>query len=224
MDKLPKITKDFKKYIEEKAKIGNYSIKFGELKILVFPYVFPPKSAFSQSSQTLIKSFCNLSGQTVLDLGTGTGIQALCAAKAGATKVIASDIEKNALNCARKNIKINKLQDIIEVIESDLFEKIPKVGFDLIIANLPIIDFNEPNPKFHSLSDPNYRLHINLFQNAAKYLNRNGKIRLIHANLEGNKAFKKLENLASNNAYIYDILEESRALGYIWRNYCFKLK
>ena len=74
-------------------------------------------------------------GATVLDVGCGTGILSMFAAKAGAKKVFAVDASKVAFK-AMRNVKENGLSDIVEVIHSkieDLDEsKIGKV--DIIIS------------------------------------------------------------------------------------------
>lgn len=73
--------------------------------------------------------------KTVLDMGTGSGILAIQAAKAGA-KVTAVDINPRALKLARKNAKEAGVD--IDFVLSDLFEKV-KGTFDLIIFNPPYV-------------------------------------------------------------------------------------
>ena len=75
-------------------------------------------------------------GVRVLDLGTGSGILAIAAAKLGASYVLALDIDQDAINNARENIKKNKVQKIIDLKLGTLGSKIPSDHFDLIAANL----------------------------------------------------------------------------------------
>src|SRR3989338_3883908 len=71
----------------------------------------------------------------VLDVGTGSGIQAIAAAQCRNVKsVLATDIQKGVIEYCRKNIKNKK----IRFIQSDLFEKV-KGRFDTIIFNPPYL-------------------------------------------------------------------------------------
>lgn len=75
-------------------------------------------------------------GEDVLDLGTGSGILAIAAAKLGASSVNAVDIDSVAVEVAAENIKRNGLEDRIRAAEGDLLSAVPGGKFDLIIANI----------------------------------------------------------------------------------------
>ncbi len=70
----------------------------------------------------------------VLDAGTGTGILAMAAARLGASRVLAVDIDPEAVSAARKNVEINGLNDRVEV--SDRGLDTLDESFDLVVANL----------------------------------------------------------------------------------------
>lgn len=59
-------------------------------------------------------------GETVVDVGTGSGVLAIGAAKLGAARVLALDLDPVAVSSATDNIRLNGLQDVIEVQRSDL--------------------------------------------------------------------------------------------------------
>lgn len=69
----------------------------------------------------------------VIDLGTGSGILAIYAAKKGGI-VSATDIEGEAIELAKKNFTLNDVK--IEIKKGSLFGDL-KGSFDVIIANLP---------------------------------------------------------------------------------------
>ena len=77
-----------------------------------------------------------------LDLGTGTGILALAAARMGIRRVLAIDGNRLAVRTARKNVEINSLSSTVEVREGEarLFIDEP---FDIVAANLPFQTLRE---------------------------------------------------------------------------------
>lgn len=76
-------------------------------------------------------------GQTVLDVGTGTGILAIAAAKLGASRVFAFDVDEVAVETAIKNAQVNQVEQqiIFSVDTMDSFQAPPQ-PFDWLIANI----------------------------------------------------------------------------------------
>lgn len=78
---------------------------------------------------------------SILDLCTGSGcIATACAHMFPNARIIASDISEDALTVAKINIDNHQKQDQINLIKSDLFQKIPAQRFDIIISNPPYVD------------------------------------------------------------------------------------
>lgn len=75
-------------------------------------------------------------GQTVLDVGTGTGILAIAAAKLGAKRVLAVDVDPLAVSVAVRNVEQNGVAALVRVAESDLLQVASGEAFDVIAANL----------------------------------------------------------------------------------------
>jgi ribosomal protein L11 methyltransferase len=75
----------------------------------------------------------------VLDLGTGTGVLAIAAAKALHRSVLASDIDPASVRVARDNARLNGTGDLVQVIQATGFEA-PQFAqrgpFDLVLANI----------------------------------------------------------------------------------------
>jgi ribosomal protein L11 methyltransferase len=75
-------------------------------------------------------------GQSVLDVGTGTGILAIAAAKLGAERVLAVDLDPVAVSVAIRNVEANGVAGVVRVAESDLLQSARCERFDVIVANL----------------------------------------------------------------------------------------
>jgi ribosomal protein L11 methyltransferase len=78
---------------------------------------------------------------SVLDLGTGTGLLAVAAAKLGVRRVTALDNNPLAVQVARRNVELNNCADIVDVRQFDLMAKLPDMQeqgmhYDLVITNL----------------------------------------------------------------------------------------
>ncbi|HWI55368.1 MAG TPA: 50S ribosomal protein L11 methyltransferase [Desulfobacteria bacterium] len=74
-------------------------------------------------------------GETVFDIGTGSGILAIAAAKLGASTVKAVDIDIVAVNSALANVELNGVDDCVEVLAGNLLDKVSGQA-DLVIANI----------------------------------------------------------------------------------------
>jgi release factor glutamine methyltransferase len=74
----------------------------------------------------------------VLDMGTGSGVCAIGAAR-HASRVVAVDINPVAVRCAQLNALINSLEETIEVVQGDLFAAVQGRQFDVILFNPPFI-------------------------------------------------------------------------------------
>ena len=71
----------------------------------------------------------------VLDLGTGTGILAVAAARLGAKKTLAVDLNPLCVRTANENVRLNDLSGIIQVVEGSAEDFTDEAG-DLVIANI----------------------------------------------------------------------------------------
>ena len=77
----------------------------------------------------------NLQGKRVLDMGSGTGVLAIAAAKLGAASVLAVEIDQMAEESVRENIELNGVGDRVESVYGDAME-IEGRKFDIVLANI----------------------------------------------------------------------------------------
>lgn len=73
-------------------------------------------------------------GMSVLDIGSGTGVWAVFAAKLGAKKVVAIEKEKLLIPVIKNVVRENGVQDRVEVVEGDSRETRLKERFDLVVS------------------------------------------------------------------------------------------
>lgn len=137
---------------------------------------------------------------TVLEIGTGTGLIAIYAAK-NTSNVIATDINKNAIKCALKNTITNHTYNV-ELREGKLFEPVEGQKFDLILFNTPYLPTEEEekleeniNAAFDGGLDG--RATIDTFIDGVKnYLKDGGRVQMVQSSLADNdKTLKRLREL-----------------------------
>lgn len=86
-----------------------------------------------------LESLADLAPRNVLDLGTGSAVLAIAAAKLWETQVLATDIDEPSIRIARENIALNDAQDSVRAEAADGFahsEIAARAPFELILANI----------------------------------------------------------------------------------------
>jgi release factor glutamine methyltransferase len=105
--------------------------------LVVLPEVFNPRLLHTgQMLAGILDERLVRPGASVLDMGTGSGIGAICAAR-WAGRVVAVDINPEAVRCARINVLLNRVEQRVEVRQGDLFGPLGGERFDLVLFNPP---------------------------------------------------------------------------------------
>jgi release factor glutamine methyltransferase len=182
--------------------------------LTVRPTVFHPKFFVSSQRFAEFIDALDLKGKRVIDVGTGSGILALAAARAGAASVVAADINPNAALNAAENARANGFGDRIVGVCSNLLSGLaPRPMFDVILSSPPK---HAGEPK--NLADrgwkagPAYRDVAALFDQARERLNPGGKIYVMVSSDSDLDLFGKLIDKAGFRAKLaheYSILIES---------------
>jgi ribosomal protein L11 methyltransferase len=77
-----------------------------------------------------------VSGRRVADIGTGSGVLAVAAARLGAADVVGIDDDAEAIACAEDSVARNAVGDRVRLITAPLSPDLPLGRFDLVLANL----------------------------------------------------------------------------------------
>ena len=139
-------------------------------------------------------------GQSVLEIGTGSGIVAMYASKL-TDRITVTDINFDACELARKNFEENSIENI-EILFGNLFEPVKNRKFDVILFNTPYLPTEDGEVLDDTLNYAfdgglNGRKVIDLFLNdVGNHLNDGGIVQLIQSSLSGNdETLEKLDKL-----------------------------
>ena len=76
-------------------------------------------------------------GNSVIDVGTGSGILMIAAEKLGATDIYGTDIDELAVEATKENLELNSISsDIAKVYLGDLISVVKDKQFDVVVANI----------------------------------------------------------------------------------------
>jgi release factor glutamine methyltransferase len=123
-----------------KHRYDNYRLeRINGAPFLVTPSVFNPKvPRTGEFLASLLDAKFIQRDWEVLDMGTGSGVCAIVAAKF-ARRVVAVDINPAAIRCTRINALLNGVENEVDARQGDLFAAVPQERFDLILFNPPFI-------------------------------------------------------------------------------------
>lgn len=151
--------------------------RYEDIQLVIPPQVFHP--GFFFSTRLLLDHIkkISLKKKKVLELGCGSGLIAIYAAKQKA-EVTATDINKTAIEFLNKNKDYNNVE--LNIIESNLFEKIPSSLYDIVVINPP---YYKKDPKaeidYAWFCGENGEYFFNLFNGLNEYIHHDSKVVMI---------------------------------------------
>ena len=129
--------------------------------------------------------------QSVLEIGTGSGIVAMYASRL-AKRVTATDINFDACELASKNFEANGIENV-EILFGNMFEPVKNRKFDVILFNTPYLPTEEGDVIDDTINYAfdgglNGRKVIDLFlDEVPNHLNDGGIVQMIQSSLSGNE-------------------------------------
>lgn len=148
----------------------------------------PSKFCFGMDA-VLLSAYANIRpGDTVLDLGTGTGIiPILLEAKTQASHLTGLEIQEAMVDMAQRSVKLNHLEEKIDIVQGDMGDASEIFGassFDVITSNPPYMI------EHHGLKNPTDAKSIarhellcswrDIVREAAKVLKVRGRFYIVH--------------------------------------------
>lgn len=161
----------------------NYLLAYKNMKII------QRKDMFNFSLDTVLLShFCTINKDldVIIDFGTNNAAIPLLLSRRTSKKIIGVEIQKEAVDLARKNIKLNNLENQIEIVHDDIknFVKDHK-KVKLVVCNPPFFRVDEKSNLNENeyLKVARHEIKINLeqiIQSASKILDNKGRFAMVH--------------------------------------------
>ena len=198
--------------------------EFYGLKFKVNKHTLIPRPETEELVDWILKEDFN----SVLDIGTGSGCIAISLAKHSTAQIAAIDNCEKALEVAKENAKLNKVN--IKFCTQDILQSTSLLNLDLIVSNPPyILESEKQNMKANVLK---YEPHLALFTPdkdpllfykkigglAAKSLNCGGKLFFEINEQYGAEILKMLSKIGFVDiAFKKDINDKERMIKAIWK-------
>ncbi|HDJ22946.1 MAG TPA: methyltransferase domain-containing protein [Candidatus Aminicenantes bacterium] len=186
---------------------GPHEVEVIGRKYLTSKDVFNPK--YFRTSEFMARHICVTPEDEVLDIGTGSGILAIVAGFK-ARRVLAVDINPEAVRIAQKNIKRHGLESTVRVIEGDLFSSLPSGSiFDVILINPPYLEGIPQDNLGLALYDPAKSLIKRFFKEASHYLKPDGFVQMAYSSIAEPE---RVLRIANELGWRFQTLAESKEL------------
>ena len=151
--------------------------------LVVLPDVFNPTLFFSSEllAEVIAGEAQFIEGKVVLEVGTGTGLLALLAARR-AERAIGVDINPEAVRALRINALVNHLEEKVEARQGDLFAAVVGERFDVIIFNPPYFAGEARDQWEYAWRDVN-RVRARFVAEAAQFLRPGGRLLVMDSDI-----------------------------------------
>ncbi|MFZ3077786.1 MAG: HemK2/MTQ2 family protein methyltransferase [Candidatus Aenigmatarchaeota archaeon] len=181
-----------------------YKMQNGEtISLEILESVYEPREDSLLLAAELEKILEIKDTKSVLEIGCGSGLLSIIAAKRGCA-VLAADVNPAAVECAKRNAELNNVK--IKAAQSNLFEKI-KGKFGLIIFNPPYLPEEQTEDSRTWAGGKNMEVVTEFIKNAKRHLNDDGRILIVISSLSNpENILKEL----SDGGFVAKIIAEQK--------------
>ena len=178
--------------------------------IAVFDHVFWEPDD-TKSLRESLRTTDLVQNKSVLEIGTGSGIVSLCCLQAGASKIVATDVNPWAVRNAAYNAEVLKFTDRMDVrlVAQNKPQAWSVIGreerFDIILSNPPWELGHTTRVEDFALYDPDFRLMKSFVDGLPEHLTPGGRAFLAYGCVT---AIRQLQTLLKKNNLPFRVLDE----------------
>jgi release factor glutamine methyltransferase len=198
MDNKDKLASSFGNLERNASEAKIYSTEVLGLNFFANKHVFSPK--YFKSTEMLNANLPFKRNESFLEIGSGVGVTSIIAAKKYNNKVVAIDINPEAVKLTGMNAFFHQVQTKVDARLGSVFAPLSNMEkFDTIYWDMPYVYSDDTNEQItmlqRSVSDPGYKNIESFIANAKHHLNPNGRILV---GFGSNGDIQRFEHLASN--------------------------
>lgn len=184
----------------------------------ICPHVFNP--LVSGTTRFFIRHMVVPQDSRILELGTGTGVIAAFAARY-TKRVVATDINPYAIKCAKITMRLNRLEEVVDVKQGDLFRPVKGQRFDLILFNPPYLKGSPQGLLAQAwYAGPHCELIDQFLAEGRRYLTKEGTIQILFSSVA---PLQEITRMIRYSGFQLEILGKGKLLGFLETLYLFKL-
>lgn len=191
--------------------------RYKDIQLAIAPEVFHPGFFFSTKLLLQYISKLSLHKKNFLELGCGSGLISMAAAKKGA-KVTATDINEVAVDFLKRNSRQNKVE--LQIIQSDLFQDIPRQQFDIVAINPPYYKKLPVTIKDHAwFCGENGEYFSTLFDSLGNYIHQDTEVLMV---LFESCDMEMINGFAAKNGFVLNCVYSKKNI--LEKNFIFKIE
>ncbi|MGC8831789.1 MAG: HemK2/MTQ2 family protein methyltransferase [Thermoproteota archaeon] len=168
---------------------NTHEIIVDELRLIIHPSVYPP----SEDSYLLLDTVKKAEAKKILEVGCGCGLVSLTLARRN-VEVVAVDIKREACRNTLTNLKLNRVQGAVHIVNGDLATALRRnIKFDMVVSNPPYLPVEvSPSEDSSWAAGEENSFSKKLLENMLPLLSANGVMFLVQSSLTDLEGLKKL--------------------------------